>query len=137
MKHWTKDETEAFAALYINGKSLKDCCIIFGRTEAAAIKHMQQCGIVRTCTPKPTRGGRPKSLVPNPYGTVELRQHPNEPQPLAKDDGCRWLHGDVSLRNFCGHETVQGSPWCPIHHARCYSQERTLSVIAKCEGVAA
>ena len=121
VRHWSTDETEAFAALYRDGKSLKDYCIIFGRTEQAAIKHMQQAGIVRTVNvPRPRRGGIPRVAPIGPMPT-ELATLPNEPTPAGVDSGCLWIRGEPAERMFCGASRASGSAYCACHHARAYT----------------
>lgn len=131
LRRWCRDETKAFADLYVSGKSLKDCCIIFGRTEAAAIKHLQQCGYVRTVKPS-SRGGRPKRAVP----VVDLTARPvaGEPEPLGVDSGCLWISGEPAERLFCGEDRVHGSPWCQHHHVRAYDRVSTVKSAEKVQG---
>lgn len=124
VRPWTTDETNAFAALYISGKSLRDCCIIFGRTEQAAIKHMQQAGIVRTVTPKRRRGGRPEKYAMRPlreFFPTTLSDPMTDPKPTGSDDGCLWIRGEPAERMFCGAAREHGSAYCACHHARAYT----------------
>jgi hypothetical protein len=118
---WTEAEVEAFAALYTAGKSLKACCISFGRTEEAALKQMQLRGYVTTV--HATRGGRPRNMTSG-REAVEVARLPNEPPGRGDtDEGCRWLLGAHSGRNFCGEAKVPGSSWCVGHHSRAYRRQ--------------
>jgi hypothetical protein len=60
----------------------------------------------------------------------------DEPKPRGDvDDGCRWIVGEATKRNFCGYVTWPLTPWCPFHHARVYNGAATaksnLSVVAE------
>lgn len=47
----------------------------------------------------------------------------DEPEPRGDvADGCRWMHGDATERNFCGAPTVRfGISWCHHHCARVWN----------------
>ncbi len=47
----------------------------------------------------------------------------DEPEPRGDvADGCRWMHGDATDRNFCGAPTVRwGISWCHHHCARVWN----------------
>lgn len=60
------------------------------------------------------KGPEPKQKTPRPR---------DEPEPRGDvADGCRWMHGDASDRNFCGAPTVRfGISWCHHHCARVWN----------------
>lgn len=47
----------------------------------------------------------------------------DEPEPRGDvADGCLWMHGDATDRNFCGAPTVRwGISWCHHHCARVWN----------------
>lgn len=36
---------------------------------------------------------------------------------------CRYMIGEPSDQHYCGHDRVDGLPYCPTHAARCYGRE--------------
>lgn len=46
---------------------------------------------------------------------------PPKPAPAPKSvHTCRWIEGDPSDMQFCGHPAKPGSSYCEDHHKRCY-----------------
>lgn len=81
-------------------------------------------------TPKGIRGGRPKTFVAS--AVVELRVTPDEPKPRGDvDSGCRWITGEATARNFCGHGTWPLTPWCDYHARRVWNGPATVKSNAR------
>ena len=70
---------------------------------------------------KPVVRRRPRPKMPKAI-TYHDAPHAGEPAPRGDvDDGCRWLHGEATDRNFCGASLWQVSKYCPHHFRRCFT----------------
>ena len=89
--------------------------------------------------PKAPKPPKPQAIIQEYLKTPRIKRSAllkcDEPEPRGDvADGCRFMHGDASLRNFCGAPTVRfGLSWCHHHSARVWNPtapskvERTLS----------
>lgn len=91
------------------------------RTEVEIKGHKSQGADVNIPpTPRGIRGGRPKSFVIADV-EKELKHPPEEPKPRGDvPDGCRWIFGNATKRNFCGAPTKLASSWCHHHAGRVF-----------------
>jgi hypothetical protein len=77
-----------------------------------------------------TRGGNPRLVYSSGAALPKPRLHQGEPKARGDvDDGCRYMHGESSDRNFCGAPKVENTSWCLHHYMRIY--ERVPPSIAK------
>ncbi len=75
------------------------------------------------------RGPNKHPQPPKPAPIPRMPIMVDEPQPLGDvDGGCRYLHGDATLRAFCGHGTWPLSPWCDFHRRRVWAMHRAALV---------
>jgi hypothetical protein len=52
-----------------------------------------------------------------------------EPTPRGDvDDGCRYLAGEATLRNFCGAPKSGSTSWCAFHRNKCFDLVRSDKV---------
>jgi hypothetical protein len=79
---------------------------------------LSRTGTIAIKPPRPIqRAARPQATASKPTPVPA-----SEPVPLGERvDGCQWLHGEASERNFCGHGQRKASAFCPYHHARCFT----------------
>ena len=74
--------------------------------------------------PKPPK---PQAIINEYLKTPRIKRSEllqcDEPEPRGDvADGCRWMHGDATDRNYCGAPTVRfGISWCHHHCARVWN----------------
>jgi hypothetical protein len=119
-RRWAPGEVDDFMTLLSTGRTFADVCKSFGRSEAAARKHLTECGAIKTVKSRLGHLGYQfgKAIGPPPP-PVALPTKDGDPLPNGRDDGCQWIFGATG-RAFCGQPTVHSSSWCETHYARCF-----------------
>lgn len=90
--------------------------------------------------PKTPKHPKPQAIINEHLKTPRIKRRAllkcDEPEPRGDvADGCRWLHDDASLRNFCGAPTVRfGISWCHHHAARVWNPTAPSKVERKLSG---
>lgn len=97
-------------------------------TRNAVIGKLSRSGIGLMRGKVPPRAVAPKrKRKPAPPKLVIVKAQPlpaiAEPPPAGDvDTGCRWLHGEPSDRNFCGHARQGLTAWCQHHSERIWEK---------------
>lgn len=94
---------------------------VIGKAYRLGFELRSQGSNTASVTPK-ANAKRPARTARKPIAIVRIPIMVDEPQPLGDvDGGCRWIFGEATLRNFCGHGTWPLSPWCPYHERRVFN----------------
>lgn len=118
----------------------------------AVIGRANRCGLMfsrparERLTPEEKRARKSAGQKRRRYGQTfterkafreELRMA-TEPTPRGDvDDGCRYLYGEATDRNFCGAPKSGSTSWCAFHRNKCFDLVRTDRVrhlkVIQCE----
>jgi len=142
---WTPERIETLRTMLASGHSYGEIAKALGRplTHNSCIGKAKRMGLQQAkrapSLPPKRNGNRGKPKAPAIVHRVLMRpQHMPDPMPEAgvdvtgligllqlNDSTCKWPIGDPLKPDFgfCGGNTKDGSPYCPVHYARAYRGE--------------